>query len=299
MQFPLRIIKNSPQIDFVGKRFITYCLSIIITIATIALLFSKGLHLGIDFTGGIILEMKCAETIHIDNFRHALEKSGYAGASIQSDSSGIFMIRVQPRSGINYAEEVTNLRAILSAITNNDIDFRRIDYVGPKVGDSLVTKGVLSLVIALVAIMIYVWIRFDWQFGIGVIVALIHDAIATMGFYIVSGYEFDLTSIAALLTIIGYSVNDSVVIYDRIRENIKKHGRKNIVKLVNNSINETLSRTIMTAATTLVVCLTLVLFGGKAIEGFSAAMLFGIAFGTYSSICISAPIIIPFINKAK
>lgn len=299
MHFPLRLVRNNTKIDFISKKFIAYFFSIALTIATVVLLFSHGLRLGIDFTGGIILEFKAHHVIAIDDVRNLLDNARYAGASIQTDDTGAFVIRVQPQDSDKYPEEVANIKRLLNTLTSAELDFRRVDYVGPKVGDSLIIKGITSLLLALLAIMGYVWIRFDWHFGIGVIVALFHDAIATVGFYIVSGYEFDLTSIAAILTIIGYSVNDSVVIYDRIRENIRKHGCSDAPLLVNDSINETLSRTVMTAATTLVVCLALVIFGGRAIEGFSAAMFFGIAFGTYSSIFISAPIIIPFITKKQ
>lgn len=292
MKFPLNIISHDTKINFIKARYVTFSISIILTLATLLLLGTRGLNKGIDFTGGIIIEVQTSAPLDIKTLREAVSKLGYTGASVQElDNETVIMLRVQPKDKVNPEEDVTQLKSVLTSL-NNDLTFRRVDYVGPKVGNELMLKGVYAMLLSLVAMMVYIWIRFNWQFGIGAILALFHDAIVTLGFYVVSGYEFDLTAIAAILTIVGYSINDTVVIYDRIRDNLVKHKTMPLAELLNLSINETLSRTIMTVLTTVVVCLALVLFGGHAIESFSSAVLFGILFGTYSSICISAPVLL-------
>lgn len=290
---PIKLVPHNLSLDFVGKRKIAFGFSIIITIAVICLLFFKGLNLGIDFAGGLAIEVS---NIEVEEAREVMQKLGYKGFSIQEQvdrGEATVFLRVQPKNAENYNEEIEYIKGALSqGSTSNSISFQRIDYVGPKVGQDFINSAVQAMIVALLVMMAYTWYRFEWQFGLGVIIALLHDAIATIGFYIVSNYEFDLTSIAAILTVIGYSINDSVVIYDRIRENLKKYRNKAISTIINISINETLSRTIMTVATTLLVCGILAVFGGSSLEGFSMATLFGIAFGTYSSIYISAPILI-------
>jgi len=291
MKFPISIIPYNSKLDFIGARYITFAFSIFLTIATIVLLLTHGLNKGIDFTGGIIIELQSPSPLNIKSLRDGVSSAGYAGATLQEMAGdNIIMLRVQPKESKS-EQEVTSLKSILSSI-DSSITFRRVDYVGPRVGGELMQKGVYAMLMSLLAMMAYIWFRFNWQFGIGAILALFHDAIVTLGFYSVTGYEFDLTSIAAILTIVGYSINDTVVIYDRIRDNLVKHKSMSTSALLNLSINETLSRTIMTVATTAAVCLALVLFGGHAIQSFSAAVLFGILFGTYSSICISAPVLL-------
>ncbi|WHQ47217.1 MAG: protein translocase subunit SecF [Candidatus Midichloria sp.] len=298
LKLPIILIKQNTKINFLKQRYAGYLISFLITIITLICIFTKGFNLGIDFTGGVIMEISSASPITVTNMRSILDHAGYHGATIQHDDKNNIIIRLQPKNDNVCASEIEELKkSILTMFAH--VEFRKIDYVGPKVGDELINKGVIAIVLALVAMMIYVAIRFNWVFSVGVVIALTHDIIATIGFYIFSRFEFDLTSIAAILTIIGYSVNDSIVIYDRIRENLRKHTQKNISELINLSINETLSRTIMTAATTLVVCMALVLFGGPALKGFGAALFFGIAFGTYSSIYISAPLLTLFYKSKE
>lgn len=299
MKFPLVIVPYNTQIQFINKRYYAFAISIIITISVFALLFFRGLNLGIDFTGGIIIDLKAPESIELQTIRESLSSCGYHNANIQNYEDNGIIIRIQPKGNKNYAKEIEQLKSELDQKMGKEIDFRKIDYVGPKISEDLSRKAITAILISLIIMMLYVTARFNWQFGIGIVIALIHDMIATVGFYIVSGYEFDLTSIAAILTIIGYSVNDSVVIYDRIRENMHKYKNKKNSDLINISINETLSRTTMTVTTTLVVCLALVLFGGPVLKGFSTAVLFGIAFGTYSSIYISAPILLLLSKNLK
>ena len=292
MKFPLRLIPAKTNINFIKYKFVAFAFSILVTVLVIFLFFSKGLNYGIDFSGGILIELKSPANIQIESFRNTLSHYGYYGASIQNfGNAGSILIRVQPKNSDEQAAEVKIIQELLKNELDPEIEFRKVDYVGPKVGDELVTGGVTALLSALLAMLIYIWFRFDWQFGVGAIIALIHDAIATVGFYIVSGYEFELSSIAAILTIIGYSINDTVVIYDRIRENIRKYKNYAFTEIINLSINETLSRTVMTVATTLLACIALVIFGGEVLRGFSMALLFGIAFGTYSSIYVAAPIL--------
>ncbi|CAG7591459.1 MAG: protein translocase subunit SecF [Candidatus Midichloria sp.] len=297
LKLPIILIKQNTKINFLKQRYIAYLISAVITIVTLICIFTKGFNLGIDFTGGVIMEIG-SSSITTNNMRSFLNQAGYHGAAIQHDEKNNLIVRLQPKHDNLYASEIEVLKnSIATEFTG--VEFRKIDYVGPKIGDELINKGIIAVVLALIAMMIYVAIRFNWVFGIGVVIALVHDIIATLGFYIFSRFEFDLTSIAAILTIIGYSVNDSVVIYDRTRENLRKHAKKSIAELINLSINETLSRTIMTAATTLVVCIALVLFGGPALKGFGAALFFGIAFGTYSSIYISAPLLTLFYESKE
>jgi preprotein translocase SecF subunit len=198
---------------------------------------------------------------------------------------------VQPKNSNIEGKEIKKIQEILTQELDPKIEFRKSDYVGPKVGNELIENSVTALIVSLIGMLMYIWFRFDWQFGIGAIVALIHDAIITLGFYIVSGYEFDLTSVAAILTIIGYSINDTVVIYDRVRENMRKYKTHTFAQIINLSINETLSRTIMTVATTLLACMSLILFGGGILKSLSVALFIGISFGTYSSIYVAAPIL--------
>ncbi len=308
---PIRLIPHNLSFDFVGKRNIAFCFSIIVTIAAIAGFFTKGLNLSIDFAGGFAIEVS---QIELEDARDVMSKLEYKGVTVQQQSAingeSLILIRMQPKNANSYQKEIEEIKnAIKTAINtkktlNNindyedDLLFQRIDYVGPKVGKDFVQNALQAMIIALLVMMAYTWFRFEWQFGIGVMLALLHDAIATLGFYVISGYEFDLTSIAAILTIIGYSINDSVVIYDRIRENSKKMKGKKMHDIINLSINETLSRTLMTVATTLLVCAILAGFGGNSLRGFSVATFFGIAFGTYSSIYLSAPILI-LLQKIK
>ncbi len=294
MGLPIRLIPVKTNFDFVKYKAIALVFSLLITIGAIGLVFYKGLNFGIDFSGGIVMEVRPNEDITIDEFRTTLTKHGYGGALIQNfGKSGDIMIRIQPRDDSpNQIEEVNQIQEILKSSLSEKIEFRKVDYVGPKVGSEFVLNGVQAMLVAIIGMLAYIWFRFDWQFGIGAVVSLVHDAIVTLGFFSISQYDFDLTSIAAILTIVGYSINDTVVIYDRIRENLRKYKGQSMVYIINLSINETLSRTIMTVATTLLVCLALVLVGGEVLRGFSMALLFGIAFGTYSSIYVAAPILL-------
>ncbi len=289
MRFPLILVPQELNIDFMRVKSAAFCFSIVLSVLIIISLFSVGLNLGIDFTGGVIIEVRSTQDVH--NIRHILNEGNYRGFTIQQVGTGdIVMIRLPSEQAEQQATIVEGLKELLRQ--HNITEFVKIDYVGPKVGRELVERGAAAMLFALVAMMGYVWMRFDWQYGLGVIIALLHDLLATLGFYVVFRHDFDLTSIAALLTVIGYSINDSVVIYDRIRENVRKYKALSPERLINRSLNETMSRTVMTVLTTVVACLALVMCGGEVLRGFSSAVLFGIIFGTYSSIFVSAPILL-------
>ena len=270
--------------------------SIISMLFSLILVFFKGLNLGIDFAGGILIEVELPSNNNINDLRNVLS-SKFSDVQIQNVDNGSFLIKM-PLVNQEQNFLVKNIQQTLQE-NFTQIQYRKIDYVGPQVGSELILKGLLALILSFVAIMIYITIRFDWQFGIGGIFALLHDAIVVLGFFAITGLEFNLTSIACILTVIGYSINDSVVIYDRIRENLKKHPKINLNDLINTSINSTLSRTILTASTTLISLLALIIYGGDVLFSFSVATFFGIALGTYSSIYISAPILFYFDPRSK
>lgn len=287
---PLQFFPNKPHFDFMQKRWIGFGASILLTIAALGLLFTKGLNLGIDFTGGILMEVHTQEPADLGKMREALNHQGFGEISLQNmGSENDVMVRIQVSNEEEQSTITARVKQVLASVVSEGIDYRKIDFVGPTVGQELVHNGIMAVLFSFAAIMMYVWFRFEWQYGVGAILALAHDSIMILGFFSVTQFEFGLTAIAAILTIVGYSINDSVVIYDRIRENMRRFKKMSVFELINNSINETLSRTVLTASTTLLAALALALFGGEVIEGFSWAMVFGVMIGTYSSIFISAP----------
>ncbi len=296
--YPLRLFQKATNFDFISFSRFSYTFSIILSVTSIFLVFYLGLNLGIDFKGGINIEIRCDKEIKIEKLRDSLNELKLGEVSIQNaGKSNDFLIKLgaDPNNSQSTQKVVDRIKESLSKIAIDEkieISYRKIDFVGPQVGKQLMISGIKALVLSFLGIMIYIWFRFEWQFGVGVLVALTHDFIISMGFMSISKLDFNLSSIAAILTIIGYSVNDSVVIYDRIRENLRKYGNNiEINKIINISVNETLSRTTLTVLTTLIANLSLILFGGEAIKSFSLLVFFGIVFGTYSSIFISAPIL--------
>lgn len=290
---PLRLFQKKTTFDFMGKRWFGFGVSIALTLLAIGLLVTKGLNLGIDFTGGVLMEIRTEKPAELSELREALGKGGFGEVSLQNigDPRDV-MIRIQTKKDDQQAVVVAHVKEILAEKVQGSMDYRKIDFVGPTVGEELVTAGFTATFLAFAAIMAYVWFRFEWQFGVGAILALLHDSIMMVGFFAVTRFEFSLTALAAILTIVGYSINDSVVIYDRIRENMRKYKKMGISDLLNLSINDTISRTILTAGTTLIASLCLALLGGEVLEGFSWSLVFGIIVGTYSSIYISAPALI-------
>lgn len=264
-------------------------MSVICIIASLVLVGVKGLNFGIDFAGGILIEARMPEAVDVSVIRELITAE-IKDVQIQNVDQQDLLIRVAKTT----EEQSVIVKKIQEILNNNfsNVEYRKIDYVGPQVGGELIEKGFMALLMSFAFIMVYIWIRFDWQFGLGGIFALVHDAILTLGFFSLSGLEFNLTSIAAILTVIGYSINDSVVIYDRIRENLRRYKKMDLADLINSSTNSTMSRTVLTSSVTLVSLLALMLFGGEALHSFSTATFVGIIIGTYSSIYISAPILI-------
>lgn len=279
------------KVDFMKVHKLALIMSVVCIVGSLALVFVKGLNFGIDFAGGILIEARMPENAEVSQVRELIT-SQIKDVQIQNVDQRDLLIRVA-KTDEEQSVIVKKIQEILNQNFTN-VEYRKIDYVGPQVGAELIKKGFMALFMSFLFIMIYIWIRFDWQFGLGGIFALIHDAILTLGFFAISGLEFNLTSIAAILTVIGYSINDSVVIYDRIRENLRRYKKMDLAELINSSTNSTLSRTVLTSGVTLFSLLALMIFGGEALHSFSTATFVGIVIGTYSSIYISAPILIYF-----
>lgn len=290
--FPLRIISDKTKIDFMKIRYFNIGISLLLLLTSIFLLSFKGLNLGIDFKGGTVIEAKLdkkAEFMPLYNMLHDLN---LGEIHLQNLDSNNIMIKLGNSSTGTQDENITLLKNALNSYFDNNIEYSKIEFVGPQVGAALIQDGILAMLFSFAGIMCYIAFRFEWQYGLGIIIALTHDTVFTLGFMSVAGLEFDLTSIAAVLTVIGYSVNDSVVIYDRIRENILKYKKMSVQDMINLSINETLGRTMLTVLTTLISVGALIVFGGDKLYSFSITVFFGIVVGTYSSIYISAPILI-------
>jgi preprotein translocase subunit SecF len=290
----MQIIKHDINIDFVGKRKIALIVSgIVILLGLVSLVVKGGPNLGIDFVGGTLVQVKFTESTDAAKIKDGLASLDLGSVVVQrfGDDPNEFLIRVQEST------KGKDLSGMISESLNTVygegmVDLRRVEMVGPQVGKDLREKGILSLVYAMIGILIYISWRFELRFAIGAIVALLHDVLITIGAFSITGREIDLPIIAAFLAIIGYSLNDTIIVYDRIRENYGKHQKKGFSAVVNHSINETLSRTILTSGTTLLVVLALFIFGGGVIHNFAFAMLVGILVGTYSSIFVASPVLI-------
>ncbi|MGE0754724.1 MAG: protein translocase subunit SecF [Alphaproteobacteria bacterium] len=286
----LALFSGIPSFDFMGKRWVGFGVSIALTVLSLFLLFTKGLNYGIDFTSGVLMEIRSEKPVDLAPLRSELGKQGFGEVSLQDmgDVHNV-LIRIQVAEDADTTQVVATVKEVLNTVVGGTIDYRKTESVGPAVGDELIEAGVLAVIFSFAAIMIYVWFRFEWQYGFGAILALAHDTIMILGFFAFTQLDFGLPAVAAILTIIGYSINDSVVIYDRIRENMRRFKKMNVMELLNRSINETLSRTIVTALTTFLSAIALVMFGGQVLLAFSAAIAVGVFVGTYSSIYIAAP----------
>ena len=266
-------------------------LSIVLVFISLSFLFFKGLNFGIDFKGGTLIELRSTDNkINISNLRDNLNQMELGDVSVKNFGNQTdFLIKFENNENKNVIEEI---KSNLDKSFGNKFDFRRVENVGPKVSSELLKSGVIAISVALFLMLIYIWIRFEWQFSLGAIMALFHDVIVTLGLFSVLGLEINLSIIAAVLTIVGYSMNDTVVIFDRVRENLRKYSDIKIYELTNISINETLSRTLITSITTLLALLSIFFFGGEILKGFSLAMIFGVIFGTYSSIYIANTVLV-------
>lgn len=299
--FRFRIVPDLEGVPFMKWRRLTFALSMVLIAASIVLFFSRGLNYGIDFRGGVMIEIKTPEVVNIASLRAGLNDLGLGEVSIQEfGAADDLLIRLERQDGEEGAQQraVEAVRARLAELIDGEIDYRRTEAVGPKVSGELVQDGVMAVGFALIAMLIYIWVRFEWQFSIGAVAALVHDVILTIGMFSVTGLEFNLATVAAILLIVGYSMNDTVVVYDRIRENLRKFKKMPIEDLLDLSINNTLSRTLMTSITTMLALLALYFIGGAVIADFSFAMIWGVLVGTYSSIYIAGPLLIFFQVRA-
>jgi preprotein translocase subunit SecF len=286
----MKLLKENLNIDFMGKRKLATIFSSILIIISIASLAIQGLNLGVDFTGGTLVEVGYDGVVELESIRSGLAASEFGEATVQYfGSASDVLIRIAPREGVNTAEISGSILELLRS-SGQAVEMRRVEFVGPQVGEELTEDGGLAMLYALLGILIYVALRFQMRFSIGAIAALVHDVIITMGVFSVLQMNFDLTVLAALLAVIGYSLNDTIVVFDRIRENFHKMRKANPVEVMNASLNQTLSRTIMTSVTTLLVLTALFLVGGEIIHGFSTALIIGVLIGTYSSIFVASPV---------
>jgi preprotein translocase subunit SecF len=288
---------QSRPIDFLGKRRIAFGLSGVLLLTAILALAVRGLNFGIDFTGGTLVEVGYPEPVALESIRSTLEAAGYEGATVQHfGSSEEVLIRLRPQATGEIEGNARDARArlseavlrALSEAAATDVELRRVEFVGPKVGEELREDGGLAMLIALIGILIYVGLRFEYRFSVGAVAALIHDVLITLGVFAVLQIEFDLTVLAALLAVIGYSLNDTIVVFDRIRENFRKLRKSGPLEVMNRSVNQTISRTLITSLTTLLVLLALYFLGGEVMNAFAIALITGVIIGTYSSIYVAS-----------
>jgi preprotein translocase subunit SecF len=306
----MELIKPGSKIPFTRYRKVALIVSTIVNLAVLAFLFVKGPNLGVDFAGGTIVQLKFQQRATIPDIRQALESVGLGGSTIQEfgqEGAFEFLVRVE-KTGVEVAALSDQMKkALVGKFGADKVEIRRVEYVGPKIGEDLRWRGTVSVIAATVMMGVYIWIRFasafgarfGLHFGLGAVIALIHDVLVTVGALMLASYEFDLTVVAALLTIVGFSVNDTVVICDRIRENLRKIRRESLENIINTSINETLSRTLLTTGSALLVLLALYLLGGAVIRPFAFALLVGFVSGVYSTIFIASPVILMWDKSFK
>ncbi|MFP5305663.1 MAG: protein translocase subunit SecF [Gammaproteobacteria bacterium] len=283
----MKFFARVPNINFMAQRKVGLAASALLTLAAIVLVAIRGLNLGIDFTGGVLVEVEFPQTVELDTVRSDLAAAGYERAVVQYfGASDAVLIRLPPAEDASSAQVSTSILQALKT-EQNGVSLRRIEFVGPQVGEELAEKGGLALLFAFIGIMIYIAFRFEWKFSVGAIGALVHDAVMVLGYLSLLQVEFDITTLAAILALIGYSNNETIVIFDRVRENLINQRRSEILDVVNLSVNQTLLRSVITHLTTLLVLFALLLLGGSSVHSFSVALIFGVIVATYSSIYVS------------
>ena len=285
----MRFFKSGSKLDFMGKRKLALALSLSMILVAVGALVARGLHLGIDFTGGTLIEVAYQQDADIPAIRKTLEDGGYPGASVQQFGTPRDVLIRLPQMPEGKSKKISDaVFALLSKAVDGKVELRRVEFVGPQVGDELTEDGALAVLVSLMAILIYVALRFEWRFAVGSVIALVHDVTITVGLFALLQIEFDLPVLAAVLAVIGYSLNDTIVVFDRVRENFRKLRKGTPEEVINISLNQTLSRTLMTSFTTLLVLLALFFLGGEIIHAFAFALLVGILIGTYSSIYVAS-----------
>jgi preprotein translocase subunit SecF len=291
MMRPLIVIRHIPNINFMGWHKVGFAASLVMTLGSIVLFLVQGLNYGIDFAGGTLIEARTGSgPANLAAIRGKLDGLGLGEISLQDfGAPNEILIRVPRQPGDDRAQ-MAGVEKVEAAL-GSSVEYRRTEVVGPTVGNELIRAGVIATVLALLAIAAYVWFRFEWPFGVGAMLSTLHDTITTIGLFSLLQIEFNLTTLAAILTIAGYSINDTVVIYDRVRETMRKYKTIEFGELINKSLNETLSRTVLTVSTVALAVLALLIFGGEVLRGFSIAMLWGVVVGTYSSLFIAAPML--------
>lgn len=288
----LRLVPEKTSIPFMSARKIAMVLSIFLIIGAGVYTYLHGLNFGIDFRGGVTIEIKTDGPADVEAIRAAVSSLGLGDVAAQEfGAPDDVLIRIERQAEGSQQAAIAAVLNSMTQLYGEGYEVRRTEVVGPKVSGELVEKGVLAVLLAVGAIMIYIWLRFEWQFGLGAVVSLTHDVALTLGFFSLTGLEFNLSIVAAILTIVGYSLNDTVVVFDRIRENLRKYRKPTILQIIDQSLNETLARTLMTSITTLLALLALFFLGGEVIRGFTAAMIWGVVIGTYSSVFVASPVL--------
>ena len=303
----LKLVPDQTNIQFTHMRFVALALSAFLVVGSLVAVFTIGLNFGVDFRGGVTIEVADDEPIDLGAVRETVSGLGLGSVDVQeiqdfAGSDEAVLIRISQQEA-DESEDGANdetaqqqasaaVQEAMRALLGDGVEFRKIEVVGPTVSGELIQKGALAVALAIGMMLIYIWLRFEWQFSLGAIIALVHDVIITLGMFAVTRLEFNLAIIAAILTIVGYSMNDTVVVYDRVRENLRKFKQKPLADLLDLSINETLSRTIMTSGTTMLALLALVIVGGEVLRGFTLAMIWGVVIGTYSSVFVASPFLL-------
>ena len=288
----MEIVSKKLNIDFMRARRAAVALSVVWLLVAVAAIAVRGLNFGIDFTGGTLIEVGYAQDVQLEKIRQALTEGGFDGASVQRFGTlRDILIRLPSGSGEGDSARLSNeVFAALSEAADGKVELRRVEFVGPQVGDELTEDGALAVLVALIAVLMYVAMRFEWRFAVGAVAALAHDVVFTVGLFALLQIEFDLPVLAAVLAVIGYSLNDTIVIFDRVRENFRKMRKGTAERIVNVSVNQTMGRTIMTSGTTLVVLLAMFFLGGENVYGFSLALIVGVIIGTYSTIYVASAV---------